>query len=208
LSFEELEAWRNLPRNTRQRRQWLLGRICLKEAVREWVQAATGERLFPSDIVVLHDEHGAPQVDGWWCDTLIAAPSVSLSHNDSTCLAAATESARAVGVDLEDIGRVRKPELLMDSLTAAERQWLVAQPQALRNAALIEIWCAKEAAAKWTGLGLQGDPSAFEVAFVNISSGLAVVAWSGNHIQVMLTRDNQAVIALATGLYSSTREVQ
>ena len=95
LSFEELDEWRGLAKNVRHRRQWLLGRICLKEAVRQWVLDQTGELLFPSDIIVVHDAQGAPGVDGWWCDTLTPAPSVSLSHNDRWSVAAVAEAGLA-----------------------------------------------------------------------------------------------------------------
>ena len=74
--------------------------------------------------------------------------------------------------------------------------------------ATLEIWCAKEAASKWTGQGLQGQPNAFEVTFVNTSPPVAAVAWNGTHIQVTLSHDNQSVIAVARSLYMSTREHQ
>ena len=60
----------------------------IKEAVRMTVFQQTGKLLYPSDITVLHDELGAPFVDGWWRGELAEAPQVSLSHTARACLVA------------------------------------------------------------------------------------------------------------------------
>src|SRR6185295_9630699 len=104
LSFDERAQWRLLTGSAKQRRQWLLGRAAIKEAVRVLLYERTGRLLYPSDITVVHDANGAPAVDGWWCGVLAEAPHVSLSHNDRASLAAAATD-RPVGVDLEDLGR-------------------------------------------------------------------------------------------------------
>ena len=129
----------------RQRRQWLLGRLALKEAVRAWIHQHTGELTYPSDIFVGHDEFGAPFVDGWWNDSLIAAPRISLSHDSQGNIAAVSGNEFPVGIDAERIARVRRPEALAGALTAAERDWLQQQPAP--DEAVLQLWCAKEAAA-------------------------------------------------------------
>ena len=60
LSSEELKEWRTLNGNVRQKREWLLGRACVKEAVRYWIYQQTGRMIYPADIMVLHEEQGAP----------------------------------------------------------------------------------------------------------------------------------------------------
>ena len=75
----------------------------------------------PSDIAVLHDELGAPFVDGWWRGALAEAPQVSLSHTARACLVAVGAAESPVGVDLEDLGRIQQPELMIGMLTAGER---------------------------------------------------------------------------------------
>ena len=86
LGFEERAEWRSLSGTVRRRREWLFGRAALKEAVRMALFQQTGTLLYPSDITVLHDELGAPFVDGWWRGALAEAPQVSLSHTARACL--------------------------------------------------------------------------------------------------------------------------
>jgi acyl transferase domain-containing protein/phosphopantetheinyl transferase (holo-ACP synthase) len=196
LSFEEREEWRQLQRPVRQAREWLLGRLCLKEAVRHWLYRRTGELVYPADVIVLHDEHGAPVVDGWWVGRLAAAPRVSLSHNSRTNLAAVLEGNFPVGVDLEDLGGVKRPELLTSSFTADEQTWLNLQPLAQREESMLRLWCAKEAAAKWLGTGLQGSPEAFEVNFVPGTADQALVRWQDKVVGVLVRRVGNSVMAV------------
>ena len=120
LSEEERGEWRMLQGSLRRHREWLSGRAALKEAVRHWIHARTGQLVHAADIVVRHDEYGAPFVDGWWNGTLVGTPQVSLSHSGESCLAAVAEPGLAVGVDLESMGRVQ-PELVAQSLATQER---------------------------------------------------------------------------------------
>src|SRR6185503_20260805 len=55
LCEEERAEWRALSGSARQRRQWLLSRVCLKEAVRSWLLRQTGYAIHPADIAVGHD---------------------------------------------------------------------------------------------------------------------------------------------------------
>ncbi len=217
LGFDELDAWRALGGSAAHRRQWLLGRICLKEAVRHWVHAATGEMLYPSDVVVLHDAQGKPFVDGWWRDTLLPAPEVSLAHDARACLAAVSAPQRAVGVDIEELGRVQRPELLLASFTAQEQAAVQALPLAAQPEALLRVWCAKEAAAKFLGTGLQGRPEAFDVRFADVAGQVAEQAaeqpaeqaatvWCGDMaIDVAVQRVGHSIVALADGWHSSMK---
>jgi phosphopantetheinyl transferase (holo-ACP synthase) len=120
LSFEERSEWRALGKNQRHRRQWLMGRLALKEAVRCWLHEITGFLIFPSDIQVFHDENGKPSVGGWWEETISAAPQVSLTHDEIASIVALSAAGTPVGVDAERIGSVRRPDLLAGSFTAAD----------------------------------------------------------------------------------------
>lgn len=193
----ERGEWRALQGHLRRKREWLFGRGALKEAVRVWVYEQTGQLLYPSDIVVQHDEHGAPVIAGWWCETLVAPPRVSLSHNGRVCLAAVASSDQPVGVDLEELGRIRQPGLIADSL-APEEQPLV---QGLQGAALDErvlrLWCAKEAASKCLGIGLQGKPSAFVVASADAACERLVIQHEFGTVETRVLRRESTIIAVA-----------
>ena len=198
LGAEELEQWHQLTGKVRRRRQWLLGRACIKEAVRYWIYQQSGELVHPSEVVVLHDELGAPHVDGWWRGTLADAPSVSLTHDDTTCLAAVADAVYRVGIDRELVGRIRRPELVAAALTASERAVLDGLDEASAQDRLLRIWCAKEAAAKFLGLGMQGTPDAFEVQFVDEHSAGAWVGHVEHSVYVDLIADEGSIIALAS----------
>jgi acyl transferase domain-containing protein/phosphopantetheinyl transferase (holo-ACP synthase) len=204
LSFEEREEWRALSGSVRRRREWLLGRAALKEASRHWIFQQTGHLLYPSDIVVRHDEHGAPYVDGSWRDALIAAPAVSLSHNARACLAAVTGPQHAVGVDIEDIGRIQQPELMVESLTSHERAFVQDLNGVVLDERLLRLWCAKEAAAKYFGLGLQGEPAAFEVSFLDEKCAQARVDHGEATVEVSISRDGNSIIAVAGDQFRGT----
>lgn len=205
LSFGEREAWFALDgAPLRQRRQWLLGRLCLKEAVRAWVHGRTGALLYPSDVEVDHDAAGAPLVRGWWTERLCEAPSVSLSHDDLQCLAAVHEPGVPVGLDIESLARPLRPELLAESLLPAERAlWQSAAP-ARQTEVLLRLWCAKEAAAKLLGTGLQGAPEQFAVSFVDAGMHQAVIDAHGWRVGAFIALDGATVIAVADRYESGT----
>jgi hypothetical protein len=142
----------------------LLGRACIKEAVRYWVVQQTGEWLYSSEIEVRHDAW-AP-LGGWrWRDQLIAAPEISLTHNDWGSVVAVNPPQVPVGVDAEQWGRIRSPELFAASLSEQERSALGAIPAGQQSEHLLALWCAKEAAAKCLGTGCRDSRRSSRFAF-------------------------------------------
>lgn len=197
LSPEERDEWQLLQGHLRRKREWLFGRAALKEGVRHALFEQTGELLYPSDIVVRHDSQGAPYVDGWWNGSLAAAPQVSLSHSGSTCLAAVCAEGLPVGVDFETLGRVREPQLLVQSFAPEE----MALVQGLHGAELDEralrLWCAKEAAAKWFGTGLKGEPAAFRVTAADAGCERLLVEHKLSTVETFVSRHDETIIAVA-----------
>jgi phosphopantetheinyl transferase len=193
----ERDEWRALQGHLRRKREWLFGRAALKEAVRLWVHERTGQLLYPSDIVVQHDEHGAPFVSGWWCETLIAPPAVSLSHNANACLVAVAAPDQPVGVDLEELGRIRQPELMIESLADAERPLVQGLQGAALDERILRLWCAKEAAAKCLGIGLQGQPSAFVVVSADAGCEQMLVQHELGTVETRVVREGTTIIAVA-----------
>lgn len=199
LSFEEREAWRQLHANKRYQLQWLLGRACIKEAIRYWIFKETGQLLYPADIHVLHDENGAPYVEGMWCNILMQPPEVSLSHSNNVNLVAVSSAQFPVGIDIEEINKIRNKDLLIETLSANEQAFVRGLDNSILGDRLLRFWCAKESAAKYLGLGLQGMPEAFEVSFIDENCESAFVEYSGIKIGVTITRKDDSIIALAGG---------
>lgn len=197
LAPDERRQWQALQGSPKRRREWLFGRAAVKEAVRHWVERATGERLFATEVEVIVEPQGGLRVDGWWSEQLVAAPRVSLSHNAECCVAVVAPAEQAVGIDMESFGRLRDPALVAQSFDPSEAGWLAGlQGQAL-EAAVLRLWCAKEAAAKCLGIGLQGDPAAFVVRAADAALTRLVVEHGQQQIQVDIVGRGASVVALA-----------
>jgi phosphopantetheinyl transferase len=149
--------------------------------------------------VVWADVLAAPYVDGPWRGVVAEAPQVSLSHTARACLVAVGAAESPVGVDFEDLGRIQKPELMLGMLTPGERATVAGLDGTALDERLLRLWCAKEAAAKYLGVGLQGRPDAFEVGFVDASCASARVVFDGATTEVRLVRDGATVVAVAAG---------
>jgi phosphopantetheinyl transferase (holo-ACP synthase) len=175
LSRGEREVYER--QNLRAQRAWLLGRIAVKDAVRRWL-ADRGERMvFPVEIEVGNDDHGAPFVRSRRLDGHDLR--VSLAHAEWAAAAIVAEG-RAVGIDLAEV-RERGPSFAAVAFSDAERSastgsastgsvsmGSVSMGERLGDPlAVTAAWAAKEAASKAEGTGLHGRPA----DFVTIVSG-------------------------------------
>lgn len=152
----------------------LWGRIAAKEAVRRiWIDQGL-DPVYPADLEISPDEHGRP-----WLRSLVepdrdSLPLVSIAHTDGVAVALAVTSMTArLGIDVERIVG-RSPGFEAIAFTSAERELLsrmVGRPEWSAR-----FWCAKEAVAKMTGLGLISGPA----------SVIIVDAWTDGTIKVEL----------------------
>jgi phosphopantetheinyl transferase len=154
--------------------------------------------VYPTDVLVRHDEHGAPCVDGWWCDRLTAAPRVSLSHTGEICLAAVTGPEDPVGVDHEELGRIQQPELIVGSFASEERTLVDGLSGVALDERVLRLWCAKEAAAKCLGVGLRGQPGAFRIMSADAGCENLRVEHEARSIEARVVRQGNRIIAVAT----------
>jgi len=208
LGPEEREQWLGLPDHPGRRTEWLMGRIALKEAVRQWVLANTGHWLYPADVTVWTDDRGRPFIGGPWADSLSPAPEVSLSHSEGHCLAVAGSPSHALGVDLEWPTRPSRPDLVAESFSELEQATLkTLQPQEQQQAVL-PLWCAKEAAAKCLGTGLDGHIRDFTVGMDLPLQRTVSVFFEEMEIPVSFAEHQGAIIAFTSiPLLDSNRDV-
>jgi phosphopantetheinyl transferase len=160
-------------RTPRAARQWLLGRIAVKDAVRQWLWDAGAGSVFPAEITVTNDASGRPRVGGPFANP----PEVSLAHTGSLAAALVADpacpSGVGVGIDIEQIVD-RDARTLATILTDAERGLLnilcsseEGSPDHAQPSWVTRFWTAKEAVAKAAGTGLGGRPHAFVVEQVD-----------------------------------------
>ena len=149
----------------------------------------------PVQVVVVNDESGQPSVkfDGGANPT----PSISLAHTDAGAVAVAANAP--VGIDLEPLNAGARL-VLEDFATETERALLSSLPGAEGDVSRVtRLWCAKEAASKAFGTGLQGRPKNFEAVAVDETGRMTVRhAPSGRQVQVRTVVQGDLLIAVAT----------
>lgn len=149
----------------RGRRQWLLGRIAVKDAVRQWLWDHGEGPVFPAELRVRNDAAGRPYVTGEH-GRVLPALDVSLAH----CAEAGVAIVRphrpgpGPGIDIEEVVE-RTPQTLAAALGADELRLLRALSAGGGSEALwfTRFWAAKEAVAKAEGTGFDGRPRDFRV---------------------------------------------
>ncbi|MGV9559670.1 beta-ketoacyl synthase N-terminal-like domain-containing protein [Streptomyces sp. NPDC003522] len=152
----------------RGRRQWLLGRIAVKDAVRRWLWDRGEGPVFPAELRVHNDEVGRPYVTGAH-GRVLPQLDVSLAH----CAEAGVAIVRphtpwpGPGIDIEEVAD-RTPETLAAALGPDELRLLRAltsdgSPGGSEAWWFTRFWAAKEAVAKAEGTGLRGRPRDFTV---------------------------------------------
>lgn len=208
LSPQERRQWQDMQATPKRRREWLFGRAAVKEAVRHWVERHTGERLFATEVDVVVEPQGGLTVDGWWTQQLVAAPRVSLSHNAEFCVAVVAPTDMPVGIDIESYGRLRDPALVAQSFDPSEAGWLSGLQGEALEAAVLRMWCAKEAAAKCLGMGLQGDPSAFRIRAADQALERLDVEHGAQKVQVDVMARPGGVLALAALIQWDTEAME
>ncbi|MEU8692013.1 beta-ketoacyl synthase N-terminal-like domain-containing protein [Streptomyces sp. NPDC048665] len=153
-------------RPPRGRRQWLLGRIAAKDAVRQWLWQHGEGPVFPAELLVRNDELGRPYVTGVHGRTLPPLD-VSLAHRGEAGVAIVRPHSPGPGpgIDIEEV-TARDPATLATALAPAELRLLEGlsadgpDPQDLW---FTRFWAAKEAVAKAEGVGFGGRPRDFAV---------------------------------------------
>ena len=146
-------------RNPNAQRQWLLGRIAAKDAVRRHLWDHGAGDLFPAEVTVDNDDEGRPVLAG---EVVPPDLRVTIAHTDGIGVAMVAAGVD-VGIDVEAI-EPRSDTFTATILTNDERVLLAAAgamgdlggPH--RDEILTRCWAAKEAASKAAGTGLQGRP--------------------------------------------------
>ncbi|MFF4438660.1 beta-ketoacyl synthase N-terminal-like domain-containing protein [Streptomyces sp. NPDC001621] len=177
LGGAERAAYADRP--PRGRRQWLLGRIAVKDAVRQWLWRHGEGPVFPAEIQVRNDELGRPYVTGVHGRTLPPLD-VSLAHRAEAGVAIVRpHSPRpGPGIDVEEVTD-RDPATLGTALGPAELRLLrdlSADGTGAEALWFTRFWAAKEAVAKAEGVGFGGRPRDFTVLEAAPDGGRLLVA--------------------------------
>ncbi|KJY43888.1 beta-ketoacyl synthase, partial [Streptomyces sp. NRRL B-1568] len=157
LAGEEREEYARRP--PRGRRQWLLGRIAAKDAVRRHLWRHGAGPVFPGEVRVRNEPGGRPRPEGVHGRRLPPLE-LSLAHCKEAAVALVRPGGTPAGIDIEEI--TDRPQTTVDAVLApAERELFRTMGGGDRW--LTRFWTAKEAAAKAEGTGIQGRPRDFVV---------------------------------------------
>ena len=206
LGRRERAQWREFKAAVRRRSEWLIGRLVIKDAVRLLIRERLSLAVCPADIEVIPDEHGRPCVEGAWAARLGSPLKVSLSHSGGVAAALVSDGgALGVGLDIEDSGR-RTGFLEKAAFTDAERGLLETLAGSGGGDWMLRFWCAKEAASKAIGRGMNGNPRKFVIEQVDAGTGGMEVSLNGHgdhpspatlRIPARTSRDGTLVVATA-----------
>jgi malonyl CoA-acyl carrier protein transacylase/4'-phosphopantetheinyl transferase EntD len=144
LTEREKNYWRSQCRSNQRRREWFLGRICAKDAIRSLIVDRLGIILGPLDVEVLSEDRKPlvvihhPDVEN--------KSTVSISHSDGTACAIASIE-RTCGIDIE---RIRPRDKDLSSLVNNESESAFIE-SGERDVEFTRLWAAKEALCKVHG---------------------------------------------------------
>ncbi|WP_410615259.1 beta-ketoacyl synthase N-terminal-like domain-containing protein [Amycolatopsis sp. lyj-109] len=175
LAGSERDAYDRRP--PRGRRQWLLGRIAAKDAVRHWLWAHGEPEMFPAELRIGNDEAGRPFATGAYGRELPPV-TVSVAHRAEAGVAIARHGP--CGIDIEEV--VPRAESTVEAALGPGELALFASLPGDPEQWFARFWTAKEAVAKLRGTGLRGEPRDFEV--VAAAPGELTVRVAGHEYRV------------------------
>ncbi len=184
LHVDEMPTFWQLAKVPARQLQWLLGRIAAKDAVRQWLARETGaEMLHPAAFIIENDEKGQPVVKNISGHSVL--PKLSIAHSEDR--AVALVDRETVGIDIERIAD-RDTSFLETIATHQERELLADFPGSEHNGWITRLWCAKEAAGKLIGTGVDVAPQGFEATDIDTSGAITILHHRGDRSMLVYTK--------------------
>jgi acyl transferase domain-containing protein/4'-phosphopantetheinyl transferase EntD/acyl carrier protein len=175
LGPRERAAWATLGGTDKRRREWLMGRVALKDAVRRHLRDRYGLAVYAADVEVAVDADGRPAPGGPWVGVVGEAPCASLAHIDhlAVAIAGSATARHGLGIDVERLGRTGRT-FEAAAFDAGERALLDTAPG--HDEWALRFWCAKEALVKAVGRGFVHGPVDATVRGFDAGTGVIEVA--------------------------------
>ncbi|WP_326953389.1 beta-ketoacyl synthase N-terminal-like domain-containing protein [Amycolatopsis sp. NBC_01286] len=165
-------------RPPRGRRQWLLGRIAAKDAVRHFLWARGEPEMFPAELSIGNDDAGRPCATGAYGREL---PEVTISVAHRAEAGVAIARFGPCGIDVEEVAP--RAESTVDAAFGPAERALFAAQEGDPDVWFARFWTAKEAVAKLRGTGLRGEPRDFEVVAAAPEELIVRVAGHDHHVR-------------------------
>jgi phosphopantetheine--protein transferase-like protein len=181
LSRDEQETWFNMTGPQSRRKEWLLGRLAAKDAVRSFLKERHAIDLCPADIEIVADKNGRPMVKSEAIERRKLRLFLSIAHcrGEAVAIVGASDAHQGVGIDIE-FWEPHGTDLEEYALTIEERNRLsISVNSNDKEEWLLRLWCAKEAVAKALGGGMQGSPLNLVVEALQPETGQVEVSLAG-----------------------------
>jgi 3-oxoacyl-(acyl-carrier-protein) synthase/phosphopantetheinyl transferase/malonyl CoA-acyl carrier protein transacylase len=140
------------------RKEWLISRVAVKDAVRNLLNQIKQEAYYPIEFEVRSDELRKPYLQGSMTDGI----HISIAHKGTDAVGIARYD-KPVGIDIERIEE--RSEGFYELVFSESERTLLADKE--KDEWATRFWVAKEAYGKYLGKGLQGNPKAYTINAIN-----------------------------------------
>ena len=137
------------------RKEWIISRVAVKDAVRNLLNREKLEAYYPIEFEIRSDEVRKPYLQGAMTDGI----QVSIAHKGTDAVGIARYD-RSVGIDIERI-EIRNQGFQDLVFSDSEKALLEGRDNAEW---VTRFWVAKEAYGKYLGKGLQGNPRVYTIS--------------------------------------------
>lgn len=152
--FNQEEKKYHLSLLPNKRKEWIISRVAVKDAVRNLLNREKNEACYPISFEIRSDEVHKPYLYG----PMTGGISISIAHKGTDAVGIARYGG-PVGIDIEKIEE--RSEGFYELVFSAAEQVLLAGKDKAEWAT--RFWVAKEAYGKFLGKGLQGNPRAYVI---------------------------------------------
>lgn len=156
--FNQEEKKHHLSLLPNKRKEWIISRVAVKDAVRNLLNQEKGEAYYPISFEIRSDEVHKPYLYG----PMTGGIQISIAHKGTDAVGIARFD-RPVGIDIERMED--RSEGFYELVFSAGEQALLAGKDKAEWAT--RFWVAKEAYGKFLGKGLQGNPRAYVIEEIN-----------------------------------------
>ena len=197
LNADELSELGAIPERVKHKESVWTRAVAKDAARRWWSERFGGELEHPAGFQIGHDALGKPQVE---LQRGRAKPNISIAHSERLVVSLASQDP--VGIDIEPVARDTRA-ILPQFADETEVALLEQQRGHLGEAIETRLWCAKEAAAKCLGLGLQGRPKQYRAVELD-DDGTFLIQYvpDAKTLRVRTHRRADWIIAIAVGGHS------
>ena len=191
LNQAERDEWLAMRGIATRRIEWLLGRACVKEALRRHLLEKHQQRWASADIAIWTDDSGKPHAHGPWMNHIRQETvDISIAHTPGMIAAAIAVNGR-IGIDIERVGRDLSEDFTESVFTAEEHD--LAARSGEGPLTMLRFWCGKEALAKALGTGLRYNPSDLRVRAVDAATGRLDLELAGQWLDAFRTLRGRAM---------------